>query len=121
MLLVAGEDDAEPVGDQAAFRRDQPFADAVGLGQGGVFAVLHHLQIIEFCGDRAEQAGLRGTDDNGAAREGSPAGYLTFHVPDSGQLAGGGAAMRPDEPGGQCRIDAGAGHQLRGQRQQRQQ
>ena len=103
MLLVAGQDGAEAVGDEAALRGDQPLADAVGLGEHGVFAVLDDLQVIEFGADGGEDAELAEADNQGAAAEAGAADDVTFHGEGSGKLGGGGAAMGADEQGGQQR------------------
>jgi hypothetical protein len=116
VLLVAGQDGAEAISDDAALGRDQAFADAVGLGEGGIFAVLLDLQVIELGGDGAEQGELAGADQEGAAREGGAGFGVTFHRAASGKFGGGGAAMGADEEGGQRRVGAGAGEDLHAER-----
>src|SRR3546814_5958330 len=57
---VGGKLGAPAVEDAAAARRQQPHADAVLVGQQGVFVGFDHLQVIQPAGQQTEQRDLRG-------------------------------------------------------------
>src|SRR3546814_4799659 len=79
-LLVDRQRRAEPVDDQAAYRRDEARADPVLVRHRGIAAPLDDLKVVHAARQDTEQAELAGAEQERAPGEGAVASVVAAHV-----------------------------------------